>query len=455
MRISRAILIVSAFLAAGCSMSNKNFIDYDNDVIIMSYDRSIYPVAKEDGTYAEGAWDNFDYVQEFHIISTKTGQEMSELTFRNLTPFIDGVSVATGENGKKTYIGKDGKRLIDEEFQKATVFSEGLAWVLDDKNEVWAIDKDGRRQFKVEDIGDISVYYDGKAVSHTPKGATKVYDKAGNVVFEHKDFGGDYVVDGLISMSTEDGNVGIMDMSGKYIIKPLYYTICGYINDVNEYICQMRSDRFVVSGDKGCGVVDRQGRIVIRPEYEYINEDGDLFLVNYYKQLTDTTYDTKAFWLDRSGNQAVGREYMDARPFNGNSCAPVSDKTGEWGLVDKNGKWVVDPVLNYSYMGSVDANGLIVVSDTTFKVGLVNTRNGVILPIKYEGLINISGTDRYIAMFNGKIGIVDSKGAVILEPEYDSYIMSSAYVDEAPSTSLYIGFDGGEDYEPYDDACYQ
>ena len=455
MRIKNILLALTVIFFAGCSQGPTEHFVCDKDVIAMYYDRSDYPMKDGEIDYDSDEWGSFDYVQEYYIVSAKTGEKLSDISFRHLTPFTDGIAIATDENGMSTYVGKDGKRIINEEFKEASIFSEGIAWVLTQDSEIWAIDKSGKRLFMAEGAFDAHAFYKGLAVYHDEDDNTTIVDKKGNVVFKRDAYGGAFVVDGLITMMQEDGEeseTGLMNMKGEFVVEPKYYTVGSGLYEAESYIDFLKKDRIVVSQEDGEGLIDRTGKVIISPQYSFILPDGDNFLVHDYKSVNDSTGEMKIFWVDKNGNSIFSAKYESAMPFGNSKYAAVSVDDYKWGLIDKKGKWFIEPSDEYRTFDSPDANGLIVATDAGGSTGLINLKKEIVIPLVYDSIVNLEGTDRYIVCLDGKFGLVDSKGKMILEPEYAGYASKGNYEGDGIKTSVYRSYDfeGEEDVEAYE-----
>lgn len=451
MRIRDIVLPLAAIFFAGCTQSAEEPFPFDKDVIIMYYDRSDYPMQDGVINYDLDKWRDFEYIQECYIISAETGKRLSDISFRHLTPFSDGIAIATDENGLCTYVGKDGKRVISEEFKEASIFSEGIAWVITQDSEVWAINKSGKRLFKAEGASDANSFYKGLAVFHDEEDNTKVIDKKGNIVFEKEAYGGPFVVDGLIAMKGgENFETGLMDMKGNFVVEPKYYAIGSSAYDSDIYINSVKGGRYIIVHEDGEGLMDRDGKVIISPQYNYVLPDGELFLLHQAKETSDTTVDMKAFWVDRDGNPVSNVQYEQAFPFGkGKYTAVASVKDSKWGLIDKKGEWFIEPSDEFDFFETPDGNNLVVAMDKGDKCGLINLKKETVVPFIYESIINIEGTDRYIIFVDGKYGLMDSKGNVILAPEYDGY--SFKFDEEGEGMKTYVAksyfVDSEEEFE--------
>ena len=147
---------------------------------------------------------------------------------------------------KRGYINiNTGRIIIDAEangYRKAWVFSEGLAAVL----------KDGKIGF-INDQNDVVIPFQ---FDYTDK--CRMYDFG--YVF-HK---------GYCAMTDANGNLGLIDKNGNWVVEPEY----------DEIWAPHKSGYRVIVKDGKHGVLDSTGAIVYYAEYEYISIFPDGFVLN-------------------------------------------------------------------------------------------------------------------------------------------------------------------------------
>jgi WG containing repeat len=102
----------------------------------------------------------------------------------------------------------------------------------------------------------------------------------------------------------------------------------------------------------------------------------------------------------------------------------------KWGLIDKTGKWVVQP---QSAGCEVCAKGLIGVSQND-KVGFVDDKTGkwVIQP-QFDAIGGVFYTGLMRALLNGKYGLIDSAGNWVVQPQFNA--IQSSELSSCPAQS--------------------
>lgn len=434
-------LAAVALLVTGCSRKTPQVagIRFDTDVIPMGVDKTVYPTPGADGEIPDESWEDFRYLAEFHMVGTATGKRLSDVSFASLSPFLDGIAVASEEaGGELFFVRKDGSRLFDGGFRDATLFSGGVAWVRTSDDEIWAVNEKGEMLFPADGAESATVFYDGKSVVNTVDGYTKVMDTRGEVLLSVRGRGGQFVVDGLLPVADESGRQGVVGMDGGFVIEPEYYAVgLSQWSDVNDYLASIRGGRLVVSGEDGWGVIDLAGEVIIPLVYDDIVPDGDMFLA---------FGDDGAVWFDRDGARAIDKVFADARPFKDGPYA-AAFSGGRWGHIDRQGNWKLEPRFLYA-AESFDANSLAVFNDDELALaGIMDELGRTIVAPEYSYIYNISGTDRYMAGKGDFVGILDKEGRTVMTP--DTYTLvggdfsgyASVMETESGSThmQIYIG----------------
>lgn len=402
------IILFLIYVFAGCSqnVSSPRF-GFDTDVIPLGVDRTEYPEENEDGEIPDEAWEDFRYEAEYYLVSTRTGERVSDVSYPGISSFKDGLAIAT-DGEVFFYIDKNGEKVIEETFKAASFFSDGRAWVLADDDVLYAIDRSGKKLFSAENATDVQLFYDGRSVVWTRDGFTEVLDADGNLVFSTEGYGGHYVSSDMLAVSPDGIKQGVMDMNGGYVLVPEYSSIGPFQwMDVNAYTDAIRPELFVVYDEAGGGVVGPDGNEIVPLRYTDIVLDGDMVLASD---------DISAKWYDIEGNVLIDAGYDYAYPFGEGRYAAVCDD-GLWGFIDRKGDWKVYPQWNF-VATSFDVNGLAIVYDNeTSMAGMIDKKAAFVLPAEYSYISGIQGSDKYLVSKDGKFGIVDSKGRIILMPE--------------------------------------
>ncbi len=243
--------------------------------------------------------------------------------------------------------------------------------------------------------------------------------------------------------------VGLIARSGKILVEPTYREIRTHFGDYAVVV----SDG-IVSYSSLFGLIDKNGKLVIPLEYDFLGDYRD-GLLNYRK-------DGKYGFIDLGRNVVIEAKYNNASNF-GNGLAPVNSPEGKYGYINKKEEWVIEP----KYAGAEDfydgyarvystrrinttSGRPLVVNDTT---GIIDKNGKLVIPLEYNyitpkqegGFFRAEKGDRAtiidstgkllmplekqtISYFNkgraeitraGKKGLINSKGEIILPIQYD------------------------------------
>ena len=183
---------------------------------------------------------------KWRVYNKQTGEYTTEkINWVSEAPETDYLAVYALP-GKRGYINiNTGRIIIDAEandYRKAWVFSDGLAAVM----------KDGKIGF-INEQNDVVIPF---LFDYTDK--CRMYD-----------FG--YVFhNGYCAMTDADGNLGLIDKNGNWVVEPEY----------DEIWAPHKSGYRVIVKDSKHGVLDSTGTIVYPAEYGYISIISDGFVLN-------------------------------------------------------------------------------------------------------------------------------------------------------------------------------
>jgi len=163
--------------------------------------------------------------------------------------------------------------------------------------------------------------------------------------------------------------------------------------DISQY------NYFLLSEDDKTGVIDRNGNIIINPEYEYIqipNPEKPIFVCLYDYNSTTQTYSSKVI-NDKGETLYANYENIMAIPSNNTSI-----------------DWVYQTsILEYK---------------ENDKYGIITTNGKKITNALYDSIETLSYKDGILKVSrNGKYGLIDISGNEIIKPEYDSITTDGYY----------------------------
>jgi hypothetical protein len=220
-------------------------------------------------------------------------------------------------------------------------------------------------------------------------------------------------------------NYGFINSKGKEVINPKYTYASDFFNGKSNII-----------KDSISGLLLENGIERMFPEYN---------ATYWYKDnLGIAIKDEKYGFIDENGKTIITLKYEDAFPFyEGYASVKENDK---WNYVNENGKKIFPDSLTFSYRPMINNNAVFMLKGTDVeKTKSMMTDNGRRTFVEFlnktghiqlkEGLININGNiivnpiyDEISGYFqnghmrvrnNGKTGIINEVGKVIIPLEYE------------------------------------
>mgnify|MGYP002859143500 CR=1 FL=1 len=159
-----------------------------------------------------------------------------------------------------------------------------------------------------------------------------------------------------IFRTEQGGPFGFMDKNGKVLLKPAYASLSPFQFDRKE-----EQSYFIFGNPKDdlIGLMDRSGKIIIKPNCKYLKpfklNPGDKKIYDYFSTKEfkyDNTLDDIGFRevgiIDETGKVIVPDTYSDISYLKGQKpLFLVTNVDNKKGLIDLNGKLVVDASYNY------------------------------------------------------------------------------------------------------------
>jgi len=173
---------------------------------------------------------------------------------------------------------------------------------------------------------------------------------------------------------------------------------------------------FVINKDSKWGIIDNNSKTIIYPTYDEAilipNNKQPIFICTYDVNYEDGTYKTKV--LDEKGKE-IFKEYdkvlaLENYDENNNvwyeENVLLVEKDGKYGLINFEGKQILDVVYEKIYALKGVKNSLITVKDE--KLGLVDDLGHEVIKNEYQEIKTLGkNTKKYIVKQNNKYGIYD------------------------------------------------
>lgn len=223
------------------------------------------------------------------------------------------------------------------------------------------------------------------------------YDSQGNTWYESN-----------ILRYKENNKYGLIDFSGKVILKPEYDDI---------YSLKGIERSIIIEKDGKYGLVNNvTGEIIIEPQYLEILAVG-------------TTYDNGYIVKTEDGEGIIGPDkkvilgtkYENVLNISGNNMYVIEDSKQEK-IINSKDEVILDN--GFDEVLSIYGENIVAKKDNT--CGIIDTKGNIQANFEYEEIEHIF-TDYYIAKKNGKYGIISKENGIMMDFTYNSmsYIKSA------------------------------
>lgn len=216
----------------------------------------------------------------------------------------------------------------------------------------------------------------------------------------------------------KNGKFGIIDHDGNVLVP------CQY--DWEFYLPLLSNYSRVIQNDKK-GLIDKSGKQVLPCLYDEVRWENDTTHSCNPSEISGKmlfTVKSNDKWgiVDENNNVIVPIKYEDIGNFNCGYAA--ASLYGKWGFINPDDSTMIP--FNYDYCGEF-RNGLAIASENVMdplthkvitKSGLIDKSGNTVIPMEYT-ISFLSDENIYLfSTADGKIGIADSNGKIIVQPEY-------------------------------------
>lgn len=336
-------------------------------VVIEPQFREAYPF--HDGLAQVEVGDNRDAV---HGYVDRAGVFKVNPKYQGAQPFSEGlaaVSVSNGDEYRWGYVDSSGSIVIEPQFGRADEFEDGAAVVVVGPaltGQHGLVDKSGKYLINphyewLDRIGKDRYSY------RADTNLWGILDRHGAIVAPPKFASLSYPGEGLIAASFGKGKAercGYVDGDGKLVINPQFIRCRSF----NEGLAAVVFDQ--EDGQRGWGFVDKAGKLIIKTPYPRVESfHGGLAAVT----VGTSERDAKLGFIDKRGTLVIAPQFDEVRSFRdgraavrigggyGNqrmteSLSPHKASAeviaGKWGVIDNNGRFVVNP--RFDAMGQTE-----------------------------------------------------------------------------------------------------
>jgi hypothetical protein len=228
---------------------------------------------------------------------------------------------------------------------------------------------------------------------------------------------------GAIAVDTGQGRnikVGLIDITGKQRTG-LIYDAMGFFSS-RLITVKIKSDKGYL-WDK-TGIIERKtGEIVLPMLYYFISGlSNNLAAVSIKNSSED---DAKWGFIDSTGKLITPLVYEDVewRDFEKRDSTRVFytvKQNGKWGVVNGAGNIVIAPAYDsIEYLENDDRTFCV---KSANKYGVVDSKGKTIIKIWYDKIERVSNSHIYIVTLNGKNGIINNDGQLLVAVKYDKFL---------------------------------
>ena len=396
----------------------------------------------------------FDIMFHYHdgIAIVKSGMKYGYVNLRNkciIPPIHDYVQsfsegfAAVILNGRWGYIDCRGNYLAEPKYGFAHDFREGKGEVLYG-GMVGEIDSNGNyhevREADNYDYASVDYFYEYEHGNCS----YGFIDESGTCIIRPKFERVNDFKNGCARVWI-DGKEKVINTKGSYI------SVSNYIKDTeddnwldkifnqdNKHDCEKYPDFKIIESDGMYGVVDCNGKCIIEPKYRKIiwNREEEVFTVQTEGRLLSEKEENDLFWdniegtrdydevfdsrwgiLDKNGNTITEPLYkMSLDDLKFSQGLAIVKVAGKWGLIDRFGHLIVPPI--YKHIQPKIQEGYIIVKTETGTWGVLNKNLRMAFePINYR--ITSINNGKAIIEEGYRYGFVDCITGDLVKPRYD------------------------------------
>lgn len=255
-------------------------------------------------------------------------------------------------------------------FESVNEFKEGKAIVYF-SDSVGFINLQGKLTL-IPGLKEIQQFSGGLAAGKTRDDIPCYIDSTGKIVKSFPDYQAVYTFesDGITNFFHKNDQFGLLDRNFKELIPAKYNQTSFYSKGI-----------YIVETGGKWGAVDKNDKTIIPFEYESLGSLEEVGLIRATKS-TGTGY------IDITGKAIIPLTFYNLFPFQENFAKFIDEPSGNYGMIDRTGKMVVQP--QYSDI-QFFKNGRAVVSsytyvkdgETVIKKGYIDTTGKEVIPMTF------------------------------------------------------------------------
>jgi hypothetical protein len=202
-----------------------------------------------------------------------------------------------------------------------------------------------------------------------------------------------------LAWACENVKWGVIDIEGSYVFVP-------QLDDVLYF----SDDAYLVVLDEKCGLMTRQGKLIVFPQYEQINLPSE--------GMAGVKLAGKHGFIDAGdGRLLISPRFLKAGSFSNGVADVQDDSTGKYGYIDKSANWEICPQFEDAKPFSRGRAWVMVGG----KWGKIDRQSKWLIEPKYDDIKSEEDGSDWVQI-DGKWGLLDPNGETLIEPQYDAVI---------------------------------
>ena len=271
---------------------------------------------------------------------------------------------------------------------------------------------------------EVFICYTGEETKILNQNQEQIYAQYSHIQpIKLKNIASDLMYEKNVLTYEQDGKIGLINLEGEIIAKPIYESIEGLPYKEGELLVKI---------DGKYGVINNKGNELVKAEYDQISPDNYTTEENGYKDagyiVSNTTENGYRYgYVDVKGNMILQTEYNEISriiDIKGNDIYLIAAQNGQYGMY-KNEKQVIKN--EYQSISYNSENGTVTLEKTK-KFGVATIEGNIIIPIEFTQ-IDSTGMYIYATDASGNIQVYKKDGTKVdidsniytLETENENY----------------------------------
>lgn len=219
----------------------------------------------------------------------------------------------------------------------------------------------------------------------------------------------------------KDNKWGVIDGTGNYVVDPSYSEIIVVPNSkVGVFICTY--DINYETGEYKTKVLNEKNKEIFTQydKIEVINNKDENDNLWYEPNVLKVQKNGKYGLINLTGKNLISTDYEEITAVKGIKNSYKIKKDGKYGIADNEGKIVIEPqYADIDILGKDNKSGFIV-KDDAGKYGIKDYSNSQILDTKYDSIEKVYNDNLYVVTVEGKQKIINKENTDILTNGFDT-----------------------------------